>query len=102
MIYYFTFGQSHVHPETGEKMKDYWVEIEAPEVSYAITIMNNTYTRRWSTWYTEPQWTGREIYKSFPKGCFNRMPHLIEVKKDIDALFEQKLKAIRNEQARDN
>ncbi len=65
--YYFTFGQSHTHPETGELMKDYWVEISASDCDQAREIMFNNFGKKWSIQYDET----RFIPKYFKKGCYS-------------------------------
>ena len=67
--YYFTFGQSHQHPETGELMKDYWVEIKNKTIDEARKIMFKCYGTKWSMQYDET-----DFDKSFfPKGCYEEL-----------------------------
>lgn len=91
--FYFTFGQQHVHPKTGEPMKNYFVEVimhddylklNSMEISLlkerARQIMFKRYGRKWSMQYDEQQFN--ESY--FPGGCYQTLyyplPDDIEIK----------------------
>lgn len=63
--HYFTFGQTHVHPETGEKLKNYWVLIKAEGYSQARAAMFNLFGDKWAMQYdSEPD------INIFPGGCY--------------------------------
>lgn len=51
--YYFTFGQTHVHPVTKNPMKDYWIRITSPNENTARTCMALLFGIKWSTTYTK-------------------------------------------------
>lgn len=66
--YYFTFGQTHLNPDTDEPMKDYWIRIKAQYESEARAEMMRLFGTKWAFQYTEKQFRGmKEI---FPKGEF--------------------------------
>lgn len=69
--YYFTFGQQHVHPETGEKMRNYWVEIFAANSEEARITMFNIYGAKWSFQYTQDDFKP----EYFPSGCYEKIIH---------------------------
>lgn len=69
-MYYFTFGQSHCHPETGERLKDYWVEIDTDDFVKAREKMFKEFDRKWSMQYDEKEFM--RIRKLFPKLCYAR------------------------------
>lgn len=69
--HYFTFGQSHVHPETKESMKDYWIEIVADSVEKARRKMFEMFGNKWGFQYHESQFM--RYYSQFPKGCYSRI-----------------------------
>ena len=67
-INYFTFGQNHFHPTTGEAMKDYWIEVigggsEAREKIVSI------FGAKWSMHYNEDDFSS----EYFPKGCYQKI-----------------------------
>ena len=62
--YYFTFGQIHVHPQTGILMKDHWVRIVAHNIPEARKIMCENYSNKWAFQYDETNF--RDSY--FPGG----------------------------------
>lgn len=66
--FYFTFGQNHTHPLTGEILKDYWIEIKAPSSQEATDKMFSVFGEKWAFPYEE-----RQFDKSyFPKGCYEK------------------------------
>lgn len=80
--YFFTFGWGHVNPETGEPLKDYWVEVIMHEDVSKLTsmeislyrerarqIMFKRYERTWSMQYDERNF--KPSY--FPKGCYQKL-----------------------------
>ncbi len=82
MIFYFTFGQIHVHPFTGTPMRDYWVEIEAENYDRAREIMIDVFGTKWAMMYTiedfDPSY--------YPNGCHTR---LIDNLGDSDAEIDR-------------
>jgi len=68
--WYFTFGWGHKHPETGEDMKDYWLEISATTEAEARLIMISIFDLKWGTSYSEETWPRAKPF--FPKGCYER------------------------------
>lgn len=66
--YYFTFGFNHLHPVKLISMRDYWIEIVAPNIDEATRIMNANY-HDWANVYVEQQFLASG-YKHYPKGCF--------------------------------
>ena len=64
--YFFTFGQSHVHPETLEPLKDNWIEVQGESYNEARQKMFAKYGDKWAFQYDidnfEPNY--------FPKGCY--------------------------------
>ncbi len=66
MINYFTFGQHHVHPVTGEKLKDYWIEVHDKTPDEARKMVIEKYGVRWSFQYDETNFD-KEF---FPKRCY--------------------------------
>lgn len=64
--YYFTFGQAHTHPETGERMKDYWVEIETDSYYAAHEEMYKLFGQMWANVYNKQNFNN----EFFPKGCY--------------------------------
>lgn len=72
MIFYATFGQWHLHPVTKERMKDYWIEIEAKTQDIAADIMNKMYGLLWSCMYQKEQWQPQH----YPKGCYQKFKEL--------------------------
>lgn len=82
--YYFSFGQQHIHPETGDALKDYWVEVIMHDDSSKLSsmdvsilkekarkIMFTRYGKKWSMQYEENQFN-RDY---FPKGCYQKLYH---------------------------
>jgi hypothetical protein len=68
--HYFTFGQAHIHPQTNEPLKDYWIEIMAGSSNKARQKMFELFNQRWGFQYSEKQFL--KIYHHFPKGCYAR------------------------------
>jgi hypothetical protein len=68
--HYFTFGRSHQHPETGELLCDYWVEIVASSSQKARDKMFELFGRKWGFHYHERQFM--RAYHLFKKGCYAR------------------------------
>jgi hypothetical protein len=68
--HYFTFGQTHCDPQTGEKLKDYWVEVYADNANKAREKMFEIFGGRWGFHYCERQFM--KHYAHFPKGCYAR------------------------------
>ena len=63
--YYFTFGQIHTHPRTGENMKDYWITVEAESYDKAReSFMEYWKSIKWSFQYEEGEFNSH----LFPKG----------------------------------
>lgn len=67
-VYYFTFGQDHVHPRGGYPMKDYWVEAEG-DWTEARTKMFAKYGDKWSMQYAAEDFEP----ELFPKGCHEKL-----------------------------
>jgi len=67
--YYFTFGQDHVHPGTGEAMKDYWIEVVASDANTAREFFVKQFGLKWSHQYTADQFEP----SFFPKGCYDQL-----------------------------
>jgi len=65
-IFYFTFGFSHIHPVTGEPMRDYWIEIKAKDRQLAQEKMFEIFGKEWSMCYKESDFDK----KYFPKGSY--------------------------------
>lgn len=63
--YYFTFGQNHIHPLTGESMKDYYIKLKG---TYNSTreIMLSIFGLKWSMQYNEKDFLPN--LSIFPKG----------------------------------
>ena len=72
MKYYFTFGQIHVHPQTGEEMKNYYIEIGAENEGDAREIMFSQYSDKWAFSYTENNFNP----EYFPDGCYEQLGSL--------------------------
>lgn len=68
--WYFTFGQNHTHPDTGQSMKDYWVESYGT-YDEARQRMVAKYGRQWSMQYSEDNW--EDHAKWFPKGRYENL-----------------------------
>jgi len=66
--HYFTFGQKHVHPETGEQLKDYWIEVCAKSSKKARELMFKLFGNKWGFQYCERKFM--KCYSHFPKGCY--------------------------------
>lgn len=64
--YYFTFGQSHRHPKTNQRMKDYWIEVIADTLDIAIEKMSEVYGSTWCMHYTGLVFT----HEYYPNGCY--------------------------------
>jgi hypothetical protein len=67
--FYFTFGQMHTHPKTGEPMKDHWIEIVAPSEGAARDKMYELFGVKWSFQYDEQNFDT----SYFIKGCHSRI-----------------------------
>lgn len=80
--YFFTFGQNHIHPETLDPMKDFWVEVIVHEDYTKLTsmeisllrekardVMFKRYGQKWSMMYEEKDFNGHY----FPKGCYQQL-----------------------------
>lgn len=93
MIFFIIFGQNHVHPETGEKMKDYYVEVEAPNRAEAYDKTRARFGLRWSLMYEEKQFEA----SFYPKGNYD-----LELVNglSVDEMFERVLKRERNDKVR--
>lgn len=63
-MFYFTFGQIHVHPETNEKMKDHFVKVEIEDYGKARELFVKKYGDKWAFQYSEKEFN--ESY--FPLG----------------------------------
>lgn len=72
--YYFTFGFQHKHPETGEALRDYWVEVTAPSHDKATDIMNTQFGEVWAHQYHEKTFMSN-TFKLFPKGCYSHFEY---------------------------
>lgn len=73
--YYFTFGQSHVHPDTGTRLKDYYIKITAPDGNLARDAMFSRFGPKWSMMYDHrPE-------DNFPLYTFSEFAH-IEIDED--------------------
>lgn len=48
----FTFGFDHHHPETGEPLRNHYIEIRAPTEAQARQAMFDTFGAKWSMEYT--------------------------------------------------
>lgn len=83
-MYYITFGQNHTHPETGEYMKDYWVEIDSDSREDAYVEATRKYDNMWSMLYSEEDFDRT----FFPKGNYDERDN----GKTVSNLFEEKLK----------
>ena len=84
MKIYVTFGQSHRHPDTGEFMKDYWVEMEAIDYEDAREKVDEKFGDYWSRFFSEDDFD-EESRSYFPKGKYEEIT-------TIDELFEKKVK----------
>lgn len=73
--YYFTFGTNHTHPETGDSMGDYWVEVHAENDNEARTIVISKFGLKWSIQYDPETFEQRW----FPKGCYEILKKEFEV-----------------------
>ena len=66
MKFFVTFGQTHLHPKTGDPLKNYWVEVHADTIKEACKLTSDYFKQKWSLIYTED-----EFDKSFfPFGCY--------------------------------
>ena len=65
--FYFTFGQTHLHPDTKQPMKDYWVEVEAESYIKARQLFMSKYGKKWAFQYNETDF-GMETRVLFPRG----------------------------------
>jgi len=86
---YCTFGQSHVHPITKEKMKDYWVEVYTPYDSFPLTysvyvLMTGKYSNKWGDIYTRDNFNKEQ----FPKGCYEVLGEK-SAEDELDDLLEE-------------
>jgi len=90
MKYYVTFGYSHVHPITGERMRDYWIEFDEIEgISGRKRVyekMNERFGGQWGLIYEE-----KDFHKEyFPKRNYDKKVER-ERKLTLDELFEKQL-----------
>jgi hypothetical protein len=81
MNYYFTFGQSHTHPQTDEPLKDYWVEVLGVDYGEARALMFQYYGAKWSFQYNEHEFERHW----FPKGCYEVLPRKEQNVQECDA-----------------
>lgn len=66
MIYYFTFGQDHIHSYNNKTLdKDIVIEIEANDSNNAREIMFNTFGSKWAFQYDE-----KPDMNFFPRGIY--------------------------------
>jgi len=70
ITYFFTFGQTHRHPDTQIIMKDYWIEIITDSSDSARKKMFEIFGNKWGFQYTESKFM--EIYHMFSGGCYAR------------------------------
>lgn len=59
--YYFTFGQVHCDPDTGEMLRDYWMEIQAENSTVAVDYMIGRFGYKWAGMYA-PKSFNRVFY----------------------------------------
>lgn len=78
--FFFSFGQSHKCPNTDIFLKDYWVEISAPNMDLARKKMFEIFDSKWGFAYDEKHF--QKIASYFPKGCYTRY-QIQENKEDI-------------------
>lgn len=64
--FYFTFGQNHYHPSTGESMRNYWIKITANNENDARNVMFEKFGEKWCFSYTEEGFEGSK--RHFPQG----------------------------------
>ena len=69
-VFYFTFGQIHTHPVSGERMRDYWVEVVAASYDKAEAKMREVFGEYWSNAYYEKNFSMH--WSHYPKGCYER------------------------------
>lgn len=82
--YYFSFGQNHSHPKTGQLMKDYWIEIIADETyckdenetvrwysfrERSRQAMSRRFGIKWSNQYHPDDFKP----EYFPAGCYEKI-----------------------------
>lgn len=77
MKFYGTFGQSHIDSAVGP-LKEYYVEIFAPNIHRAYLMMADKYKSQWSCVYEYDEFnngsTCRDPAKNyFPKGCIGQL-----------------------------
>lgn len=84
MKFYCTFGQSHVHPLTGEKMKDYWIEVYGINRYEAWQVMASKYKYRWATQYHRDEFDKLH----FSKGCYETLGTK-SAEDELDDLLEE-------------
>lgn len=89
MKYFVTFGQNHVNPETGEKMKDYWLELEADNRQVAFEAVRERLGLQFSMIYNSNEFDSRY----FPKGNYDL--EMIEGL-TVDEMFERFIKRQRD------
>ena len=63
-VYYFTFGQNHLHPLGGYPMADFWIEVHGSYEEAREKVVKK-FGLKWSMQYSEPEFDK----KYFPKGC---------------------------------
>lgn len=66
--FFFTFGGNHYHPESGVRMKDYWIEITGTS-EQARDKMVEIFGIKWSMQYNENTFEP----KFFPNGCYQKI-----------------------------
>ena len=73
--FFFIFGEDHLHPETEEKMENYWVEIEATSYKEAyIKMVESLYGMRWRTQYWDHEFESVKSKLDLSGGCYERNP----------------------------
>lgn len=70
MHFYATFGQK----QYGGILKDYYVEIVAPDIAAAMKLMRETFDNRYSNCYEGLP--DENTLKFYPKGCLGRLETL--------------------------
>ena len=66
--YYFTFGIDHVNKNTGESLKDHWVEVVSNSQMAARSEMFNMFGNAWAHLYHEREFM--KIHRKYVKGCY--------------------------------
>lgn len=101
MKFYATFGQSHTHPDTGEKMKDYWMEAFGRDRREALLAMYAKFADQWSHLYLETEF----VKDYYPKGKYGEVGEMTpedEADEIIEKIYEQRRNNREAERARDN